>query len=243
MKKEMPDLEARIESGDLASLLGWLRKNIHAPGAIYRPGELVQRVTGEPRPAAFHRLPQREVLCGLWILAPWPPLRRDWWADPYLWSMARPSSPASPEGRVSAPFGDPRRRPRRIARAIAYLSLGILALTALFVFADKAALAEAWAGALLPSSLGALALGLCAGSLPLILGLPLAGIVLAALVLLNLGLEGWLPLRPGAGGRIRVDFGLGVGDREASALRSGKRILSGAARADSSAIPCPSLRK
>jgi carboxypeptidase Taq len=46
VKKGMPDLERRIESGDLASLLGWLRMNIHEPGAIYRPDELIRRVTG-----------------------------------------------------------------------------------------------------------------------------------------------------------------------------------------------------
>jgi carboxypeptidase Taq len=46
MKREMPDLDGRIESGDLASVLGWLRSHVHAPGAIYRPGELVRRVTG-----------------------------------------------------------------------------------------------------------------------------------------------------------------------------------------------------
>jgi carboxypeptidase Taq len=47
MKREMPDIDERIESGDLASLLAWLRKNIHSPGASRLPGELVQRVTGE----------------------------------------------------------------------------------------------------------------------------------------------------------------------------------------------------
>jgi carboxypeptidase Taq len=46
MKREMPDLDDRIESGDIASVLGWLRAKVHAPGAIYRPDELVQRVTG-----------------------------------------------------------------------------------------------------------------------------------------------------------------------------------------------------
>jgi carboxypeptidase Taq len=46
MKKSLSDIDSRIESGDLASLLAWLRKNIHEPGATYLPGELIQRVTG-----------------------------------------------------------------------------------------------------------------------------------------------------------------------------------------------------
>jgi carboxypeptidase Taq len=45
MKKEMPDLDGRIESGDIGSVLSWLRKNIHEPGATFRPAELVERVT------------------------------------------------------------------------------------------------------------------------------------------------------------------------------------------------------
>ena len=40
------DLDARIEAGDLGSILGWLRTNVHAPGMTYLPSELVARVTG-----------------------------------------------------------------------------------------------------------------------------------------------------------------------------------------------------
>jgi carboxypeptidase Taq len=46
MKKEMPGLERGIEKGELGPLLGWLRKNIHEPGATYLPGELLLRATG-----------------------------------------------------------------------------------------------------------------------------------------------------------------------------------------------------
>ena len=45
MKREMPDVDARIESGDLACILEWLGRNIHQPGATYLPGELLRRVT------------------------------------------------------------------------------------------------------------------------------------------------------------------------------------------------------
>jgi carboxypeptidase Taq len=47
MKRDMPDVELRVESGDLKSVLAWLRANIHEPGAAYLPRELVRRVTGE----------------------------------------------------------------------------------------------------------------------------------------------------------------------------------------------------
>jgi carboxypeptidase Taq len=46
MRADIPDLEQRIEAGDLASPLGWLREKIHAQGAVFRPDELILRVTG-----------------------------------------------------------------------------------------------------------------------------------------------------------------------------------------------------
>ncbi len=51
MRREMPYLVAMTgEKGsyDLGPVLGWLRANIHKPGATYLPGELVERVTGQP---------------------------------------------------------------------------------------------------------------------------------------------------------------------------------------------------
>ena len=48
MRKDMPDLEERIERGDLASVLGWLGPRIHEGGSTYTPSELVLRVTGSP---------------------------------------------------------------------------------------------------------------------------------------------------------------------------------------------------
>ncbi len=46
MKRDLPDLDARIESSDLGSVLGWLRAKIHQPGSSLLPTELVYRVTG-----------------------------------------------------------------------------------------------------------------------------------------------------------------------------------------------------
>jgi carboxypeptidase Taq len=46
MEGELPGLEGRIESGDLGSLLGWLRAKVHQPGASRLPTELIKDVTG-----------------------------------------------------------------------------------------------------------------------------------------------------------------------------------------------------
>jgi len=46
-KKDIPDLEKKISSGDNRSLLDWLRKNIHQHGSRYNPNALCKRVTGE----------------------------------------------------------------------------------------------------------------------------------------------------------------------------------------------------
>lgn len=47
MKRDIPDLDARLEKGDFAAFVGWLRDNVHAKGCLYQPRELVRRVTGE----------------------------------------------------------------------------------------------------------------------------------------------------------------------------------------------------
>lgn len=48
MKAQGLDPKAAVARGDLGSILGWLRNNVHKPGAVYRPGELVERVSGAP---------------------------------------------------------------------------------------------------------------------------------------------------------------------------------------------------
>jgi carboxypeptidase Taq len=53
MKRDIPTLDAQIEKGEFAELLGWLRKNVHEHGAKYEPQELIQKVTGskiDPKP-------------------------------------------------------------------------------------------------------------------------------------------------------------------------------------------------
>jgi carboxypeptidase Taq len=46
--EQIHGLPARIEKGDLATLLGWLRDNIHCHGQLYRAHELAEHVTGKP---------------------------------------------------------------------------------------------------------------------------------------------------------------------------------------------------
>ncbi len=46
-KKDIPQLQEQIESGDFSLLLNWLRKNIHIHGKYYTASELCERITGE----------------------------------------------------------------------------------------------------------------------------------------------------------------------------------------------------
>ncbi|MGQ9583266.1 MAG: carboxypeptidase M32 [Thermoplasmatota archaeon] len=47
MRRDIPDLDERVASGDFALPLGWLREKVHRHGKRYRAGELIRRVTGE----------------------------------------------------------------------------------------------------------------------------------------------------------------------------------------------------
>ena len=51
-RRSIPDLDERIEAGDHAPLLAWLRENIHRQGSKYQPDELLERVTGSRLDAA-----------------------------------------------------------------------------------------------------------------------------------------------------------------------------------------------
>jgi hypothetical protein len=119
------------------------------------------------------------------------------WADPYLWTTTASLLAGLSIGQGLGALVR-RRRSRRLARCIAYLSLAILALAGLLVLSDKAALALAPSRLLFPWSAAIACLGLLAGRFPLAAGTPVALLALAALFLLRLSLAGWLPLRPGA---------------------------------------------
>lgn len=45
---DLGGLEGPFSRGDFASLLDWLRKNVHTPGQRFRAADLAQRVTGSP---------------------------------------------------------------------------------------------------------------------------------------------------------------------------------------------------
>jgi carboxypeptidase Taq len=45
-KSAHPDFEDQLRQGNFASLLSWLRENVHQHGRKYQPQELVERVTG-----------------------------------------------------------------------------------------------------------------------------------------------------------------------------------------------------
>jgi carboxypeptidase Taq len=56
INQDIPDLSEQIRSGQFATLLGWLRQNVHRHGAKFEPQELVQRITGSKiDPAPYMR--------------------------------------------------------------------------------------------------------------------------------------------------------------------------------------------
>jgi len=56
LRKDFPNFDERLASGDTAFILEWLRKNMYVFGAIYQPATLMERITGEsPNPEFFAR--------------------------------------------------------------------------------------------------------------------------------------------------------------------------------------------
>lgn len=53
MVSDIPDIKKRIENGELGVVHTWLKNNIHKYGAIYKPSELVRKVTGEELTARY----------------------------------------------------------------------------------------------------------------------------------------------------------------------------------------------
>ena len=46
LHREFPDFDERLARGDTAFILGWLREQMYAKGAVYRPQQLIEQVTG-----------------------------------------------------------------------------------------------------------------------------------------------------------------------------------------------------
>ena len=55
IRKQTPDLDARMAAGDLAPVFEWLRENIWQQGSRWRTTELVTRATGGPLDPAHYR--------------------------------------------------------------------------------------------------------------------------------------------------------------------------------------------
>ena len=53
VEKKIPGLPEQLAQGDYASLLKWLRENVHQHGRRYLPAELMRRATGEPTQARY----------------------------------------------------------------------------------------------------------------------------------------------------------------------------------------------
>jgi carboxypeptidase Taq len=51
--QQVPGLEADLQKGRYAGLLGWLREKIHRQGRRYSPRELIRHATGEPLRASY----------------------------------------------------------------------------------------------------------------------------------------------------------------------------------------------
>ena len=49
VREAIPDLDVRIEGGDLQTLAAWLRDNLYSLGRKLTPKETLERVTGEGR--------------------------------------------------------------------------------------------------------------------------------------------------------------------------------------------------
>jgi carboxypeptidase Taq len=52
IRRDIPEIEGQIGSGEFGPLLGWLRENIHQHGSKFKPNELIERITGESLTAA-----------------------------------------------------------------------------------------------------------------------------------------------------------------------------------------------
>ena len=53
MLKEMPDYNKNISEGNLDEIRLWLKENIHKYGSVYKPAELIKKVTGEELTAKY----------------------------------------------------------------------------------------------------------------------------------------------------------------------------------------------
>lgn len=53
MKKDMPNMYEEIAKGQLDNVHNWLKENIHKYGSVYKPADLIKKVTGEELTAKY----------------------------------------------------------------------------------------------------------------------------------------------------------------------------------------------
>ena len=46
LRRDVPDLDAQLASGDLTGATGWLRENVQRHGGLYEPRETIARAIG-----------------------------------------------------------------------------------------------------------------------------------------------------------------------------------------------------
>ena len=47
MRDQLGDVDAKLADGETASVLKWLRDNVHIHGSLYGPAELMKRASGQ----------------------------------------------------------------------------------------------------------------------------------------------------------------------------------------------------
>ena len=52
LRRDVPDLDWQMASGDFSQPLRWMREHVHCHGKLYRPKELIEQATGKPPSAA-----------------------------------------------------------------------------------------------------------------------------------------------------------------------------------------------
>ena len=48
LRRDVPDLDRQMASGDFSQPLNWMREHVHCHGKLYLPKELIERATGKP---------------------------------------------------------------------------------------------------------------------------------------------------------------------------------------------------
>lgn len=53
MKKDIPDMDIQLSKGNMDNIFNWLAENVHKHGAVYKPEELIEKITGKELKAKY----------------------------------------------------------------------------------------------------------------------------------------------------------------------------------------------